>query len=310
MLDKIITEIPKVAVIVGCYNHRDYIIECIQSILEQNYSNLVVYVSDDCSTDDSFDVLSDFVLNHKIINVYLNRNANNLGVADNYNLLIDKALQDNDVAYVVPFAGDDIMCRNKIKRQVDSLSSKPEVLVSYSNMEWFDSKTRKKIINHFNFFFRASTQVGEIISESLIPTPTLCIRRSGVEKIKYDNRLKYINDYLFTVELVLSGGVVYIPEVLVLYRKHGTSITDLNTFADERVLAATIVSSKYGYKKFTDEFASTALYDDLLSHMNNGDVRSSLLAFKKVGFKFFSSRKWFFRLLKFFYIVLNRKSRI
>lgn len=58
--------------------------------------------------------------------------------------------------------------------------------------------------------------IDEIISDAIIPTPTLCIRRKALEVVRYNNALRYINDYLLSVELgILGNGVIYIDETLV-----------------------------------------------------------------------------------------------
>ncbi len=222
-------------------------------------------------------------------------------MADNFNAAVEMALSDEDVEYIIPFAGDDLMFETKVARQVEALEANKEKLLCYSNMQWFDSSTNKTILNHFNFMFKPSSSIEKIIAEAIIPTPTLCFRRNALETIKYNNNLRYVNDYLIAVEVALLGGVVYIPELLVRYRKHGASIMDTTLFLEERVDAANYIIEHYGYESAARHFAETARFDYLLKSVNENNYRDVMVRFVKLIPVFFSSQKWFFRLLKFFF---------
>ncbi|BEI21826.1 glycosyltransferase [Vibrio fluvialis] len=302
-----INKLPKVAVLIGCYNHEEFIIPCLESVLDQTYPNVDIYIADDHSQDRTQEVIRSYLHNHPGLNVKVTFNQTNKGIADNYNAIIENALKDRDVEYIIPFAGDDLMRKDKIELQISALKAQPKVCLCYSNMQWFNSATGKKIINHFNFIFKPELIVENIISEAVIPTPTLCIKREALEKIRYNNTLKYINDYLFAVEIAIFGnGVVYISDNLVFYRKHGSSIMDTRTFSEERRLASNIIMDKYGYEKSAKKFARTALYDDVLDAFYRSDYTKSLKKAVILFPTFFSSKKWFFRLLKLLFTMKNK----
>ncbi|MCS0350739.1 glycosyltransferase [Vibrio ordalii] len=302
-----VNKLPKVVVLIGCYNHEEFIIPCLESVLDQTYPNVDIYIADDCSRDRTQEVIRSYLDNHPGLNVTVTFNQTNKGIAGNYNALIESALKDLDVEYVIPFAGDDLMRKDKIELQLNALQAQPKVCLCYSNMQWFNSSTGKKIINHFNFIFKPELIIENIISEAVIPTPTLCIRREALDKIRYNNELRYINDYLFAVELaILGSGVTYIPESLVFYRKHGASIMDTRTFSGERRQASDIIKRKYGYDKAASKFSRTAEYDEVLECFYRNEY---IVSFKRVLAllpTFFSSKKWFFRLLKLLFIIKNK----
>jgi glycosyltransferase involved in cell wall biosynthesis len=58
---KLSNEIPKVSIIVTCFNRKDTIIEAIESVLKQKYANIELIVVDDASIDGSGEVIADYL---------------------------------------------------------------------------------------------------------------------------------------------------------------------------------------------------------------------------------------------------------
>lgn len=52
------TEMPLVSIVIPCYNSENYVSECLESVLSQDYANIEVVVVDDGSTDSSLEILS------------------------------------------------------------------------------------------------------------------------------------------------------------------------------------------------------------------------------------------------------------
>lgn len=298
--------LPKVAVVIASYNHENYILDCLNSVLQQDYKNIDIYISDDCSSDNTTTVLSKFLQKlSPTTQVSLFKNPYNIGIANNFNKLIDKAKEDIEVRYIIPFAGDDVMLPSKVSKQVKALQHAPQASFCYSNMEWFNSQNGKKIINHFGLISRPSTNLDEIISEAIVPTPTLCIRRDALTKVKFNPAFPYCNDYLLTVELGHVGHVLYLDEILVRYRKHSQSAMEASTFASERLSVANFIKNNYGFDNATSRFAKTAEYDVLLSYLRGQSYLRAINKFIQLLPTFFSSRKWFCRMMKFFWSIAS-----
>jgi len=78
------TQKPLVTVICLCYNHQDYVIETLQSVLNQSYSNIEIIIVDDKSSDDSVSLISDFLKDHPQIKFIKNEK----NVLDEFNLWV------------------------------------------------------------------------------------------------------------------------------------------------------------------------------------------------------------------------------
>lgn len=100
----------KISVIVPVYNTRDYIAECIESILRQNYDNIELILVDDGSTDGSGDICDDYEKKHKDKIVVLH--TPNRGPSAARNTGIDAA----DGEYLLFVDGDDIISFDHVYR--------------------------------------------------------------------------------------------------------------------------------------------------------------------------------------------------
>lgn len=88
-------KIPKVAFIIVCWNNKDLLKECLDSIRDQTYNNYSIILVDNGSVDDSVAFVSSHMPSVNIIEA-----KKNLGFAKGNNLGIEAALADKDVQYV------------------------------------------------------------------------------------------------------------------------------------------------------------------------------------------------------------------
>lgn len=107
------------SICVVVYNHKQYIAECLESILNQKLDfTYEVIVGNDCSNDGTEEILARYEGRAKIIN-----RQNNLGLCAN---LYDLFLQTKG-KYVINFSGDDYLCdTNILQKMVDFLEENPE----------------------------------------------------------------------------------------------------------------------------------------------------------------------------------------
>src|SRR6056300_1318363 len=83
------------SICLATYNHEKYVITCLQSIINQSYSNIELLISDDCSNDRTFKILSLFLKKKKIkFDIKIFNQKKRLGISKNYNFLYSKAKGD------------------------------------------------------------------------------------------------------------------------------------------------------------------------------------------------------------------------
>ncbi|WP_163322471.1 glycosyltransferase family 2 protein [Draconibacterium mangrovi] len=97
---------PLVSIMIPTYNQEKYVERALRSALSQNYDNLEIVVSDDCSSDNTEKIVKKYLNNG---NIHYFRNETNLGRVENYHkTLYERAKGD----YVLNLDGDDELIDN------------------------------------------------------------------------------------------------------------------------------------------------------------------------------------------------------
>ena len=111
----------KVSIIMGVYNCAETLSESIDSIIVQTYSNWELIICDDCSTDNTYEVMlkysSEYPDKIKII-----KNKINLTLGPTLNRCLNYATGD----YIARHDGDDLYINNKLEKQVLFLEKNKE----------------------------------------------------------------------------------------------------------------------------------------------------------------------------------------
>lgn len=205
----------KVSVMVPTYNAQAFISECLESILIQDYPNIEVVISDDSSTDATVVVLERYkeLYPDKIV---LNVNSINLGITKNCNTAIRLCHGE----YVCFFAGDDVMLPGKISRQVAELESDDDASLCYHQVETFNNEDNR--ILEVTELHRTIFSFIDIIERGGLPgANSIMTRRDHIPPGGYNEKIPAVSDWLFFIELALRGRILFIPEILARYRKHG-----------------------------------------------------------------------------------------
>lgn len=115
-----------VSIIMPSYNTAAYIKDSIQSVLNQTYSNWELIIIDDCSTDNTKNVLEE--IQDRRIRVY--KNEKNWGAAVCRNIALRKA----NGRWIAFLDSDDLWKPDKLKKQVAFMKNN-NYFFSYSNYE-------------------------------------------------------------------------------------------------------------------------------------------------------------------------------
>lgn len=118
---------PLVSVIIPCYNASKYVEQAVRSVMEQTYQNLEILVANDCSTDNTLEILEKLALEDSRITVV--KNDSNLKIVKTLNKLIGLATGK----YIARMDADDISLPERIEKQVEFLECNSEYAMCGTN---------------------------------------------------------------------------------------------------------------------------------------------------------------------------------
>lgn len=209
---------PKVSVILNCLNGGDFINSCLQSIVNQSYSNYEIILFDNNSTDNSIKLARK--INTKKIKIYKSKKRLKLYAARN------KAISKATGKFLAFIDVDDTWLPKKIEKQVKRVYSEKSD-VCYTN-HWLVNGS-KKIFSKNKLPFRNMTY--EILNNYPICISTVLIKKDTFFKIKkFDKRYEIIGDFDFFYRISKKYKFSVLQEPLVKYLVHqkSTSIKKLN----------------------------------------------------------------------------------
>lgn len=218
-------DFPLVSVLIVTYNQKEYLKECIESVLNQDYENIEIIVADDCSQDGTQDMLREY--NEKYPNKFiLKLSEKNQGITTNSNL----AHFSCNGKYISWMGGDDLMLSGKIRKQVDYMENNPNCTVCYHDLDVFESETNKTLYL-YNEKIKIDGALKEYIKNGVINGAcSTMIRKDKTPKRGFNEFLPVASDWFFVVETLSNGGTInYIDEVLGRYRRHSNNITSKST---------------------------------------------------------------------------------
>lgn len=109
-----------VSVVMSAYNAENSIRQSINSIINQSYRNIELLVTDDCSTDSTFEILKEYEKMDLDINFRLYKNKLNIGLTKSLNILIKQSKGE----FIARQDSDDVSLEKRIEIQVQKMVKK------------------------------------------------------------------------------------------------------------------------------------------------------------------------------------------
>lgn len=231
---------PKVSVCVPTYNYGRFLPEMIESILSQSFTDFELLIRDDCSRDDTAEILAAYAAKDSRITFSINEK--NLGLVPNWNACL-QAARGTYIKYVF---GDDFLCSpDALAKMVTCLDNDPSVALVASARTMVDEQSR--VSSALSTFASDGVLPGaEVINRclredhNLIGEPTAVMFRREQAARGFDARYRQIVDMEMWFHLLEQGRFAYITEPLVSFRLHGNQQTSRNletmVFLDDYML--------------------------------------------------------------------------
>ena len=208
-----------ISVIMSVYNGEKYLVQAIDSILNQTYQNFEFIIIDDCSTDNSSHILQEYAQKDSRIKIIKKeKNIGIKGFIKNLNLGISLAKGK----YIARMDADDISLPERFQKQVDFLENNPEITLVGAQLNLVNEQN--KITGEAIAALHHRDIVKRITSQIQLFHPVIMFRKD--QNIQYREKFIYCEDYDLYLNLITQGKkLANINEKLLHYRILESSIS-------------------------------------------------------------------------------------
>lgn len=301
-------DLPKVKVLLSAYNGEQYIAEQIDSILNQTYPNIELYVRDDGSKDGTIKVLEPYVIAGKI---HLEK-GENVGFIKSFFWLIENC---GDADFYSFADQDDVWFENKVELAVNTMQEQPESVpvLYYTNYDLYDGELNFK--EH-----RPGKEPKTCFRNSLVDCVplgfnTMFNRKACELTLQYYPYKSCGHDWSMYMLCAGLGKVIYDERATVKYRRHDYNVSNAgDSFLKQQIWRfkkffvnnyfATIHEQIKEYKSY--HYDALSKEDKKVLDLFSVDGFHPLITLKKVFYPHYYRQKWTDELMIRLVILIGR----
>jgi len=271
-------DLPLVSICMSSYNNAKFVLRTLQSIQKQTYKNIQLVIVDDCSVDNSVELIDQWLASTDTKCCFV-KHERNMGVCRVANQMIENSLGK----YMSIIASDDIMMPEKIERQVaefEQLTADYGLL--YSDVYVIDENDN--ILNDIvlksqlpEFVVSREEIFIELLKSNFIPGVTVLIRVDAMREVGgFDEELFY-DDWDMWLRISKLYKVHYSSFISAKYRVLSTSMWHSRSV---KFYEATIklLSKHLGYSEIGDKIINDNINENAeLIYKNGGALTAKWL---------------------------------
>jgi glycosyltransferase involved in cell wall biosynthesis len=209
-------ELPLVSIVITNYNREKSIAKAIESALEQDYPNLEIIISDNCSTDHSHHIISKYT-NDKRIKYF--RNDCNIGMLNNFKISYEQRASGE---FITNVNSDDQLVNNSfITEAINLINKYPNVVIVKSNhIVEINNKDFVVLNDGYHEFYEGLDFLQNINLKIDFGWTGIVLKRDLLNNIKpYDLDI-IAADYIANFNMLLYGNICFNKKVSYKYYLH------------------------------------------------------------------------------------------
>jgi len=225
---------PRVTVTIPFYNKTSMLLKAVESVRAQSYPHWKLIICDDAGPEPECAIEIEELGDSRI--QYF-RNSQNLGLAGNWNLCVEKAA---DTEFVVILHSDDELAPNYLTEMLKFADEHPEGSLYFCQPTIIDAESREifSFVDRYKEVLIPRSQgitrlngdegVSALMKGNFICCPSVLYRKQSLpEGALFRSELRCVPDWELSIRILLRGGsILGIQKNLFRYRRHGTSVTD------------------------------------------------------------------------------------
>lgn len=220
----------KISVAMTTYNGSKYIIKQLDSLKNQSRKIDELVICDDCSTDNTVELVNDYIKSNNLDGWNIYSNENNLGFINNFKQAIKKTT--GDIIFLCD--QDDEWCVNKISTMTDIIEKNNQVKLLSCSLAFIDENSRSYTPSNIPLWYgkMISTPQNEITPIDFInicnanfaPGCTMCFTREICDKYcNMDYEYELPHDWLIALIASVDNGYYHLNTSLINYRIHSSN---------------------------------------------------------------------------------------
>lgn len=215
----------QISVIITSYNYSRFLRECIDSVLNQTYKEFELIIVDDCSTDNSWEIICE----------YKERYPEIITIRHDYNwranIVADTVRKYATGEYIALQNSDDVWELDKLEKQVLAMEDNPGCVAVFTNARAIDdcgNDYKEASGFYYNLFNVKNRSRHEWLRHffyegNCLCHPSVLIKKSVYESDDFFNKsLRQVPDFLKWIQVCKKHEIYVLPDALVKFRIHAS----------------------------------------------------------------------------------------
>ena len=234
----------QISVLVPVYNTSKYLKECLDSIIQQTFKDIEIICVDDCSTDNSQEILQEYAKKDHRIKIY--KNDANVGVSITRNVLLSKAT----APFIMWCDSDDYYMANMCATMYFHITNQNVDMVECST---YDEK--EKLISPLNKYGRYDISPTIGYTHSVVWNKIYCKELIDKYNISFPNIITTEDIPFNTMYMMVAQSIYYCSEALYFYRYNNKSIVSTyNNNQIETIYKTTLINQFFAHFPYIFDF--------------------------------------------------------
>ncbi|MBN1221231.1 MAG: glycosyltransferase [Anaerolineae bacterium] len=221
---------PKIAVCIPTFNRANFLLESVQSILAQTFTNFEIFISDNASNDDTNRIVSGF--QDRRIHYY--RQDRNIGLSANLQSIVQQSLETSNAELIAILSDDDLYLANHLANALNALYEYPAAIYYACPAMLFGQTVlpEKRVhlrpaaitdIDTSRIFFPPQDAIKFLGQDTPGTLVTIVCKRKALTDLFWGPPNFIPIDLLIMTQLMVQGGFIFGNESTVMYRIHETN---------------------------------------------------------------------------------------
>lgn len=219
---------PKISIIIPTYNVEKYLAECLDSCINQTLEDIEIIGVDDCSTDNSYEILEEYQQKDSRIKIFRQEENKKQGSARN------KGLENATGEYVWFVDSDDYIDVHACQILYDAIKEFDVDMLCFSAIQFTQAKEKRLFAYHqyhhqgiqINKVYHPKTNWQECEFSNFNVSPCMYLtKRSIIQKFRFRENVFYEDSDFTPILLTSVDSFCFIPYTAYFYRINQNSTT-------------------------------------------------------------------------------------